>query len=90
MDNLKENLIEWINGSDTVTVTFSQKKFVNRVKRMTKKHPDMVDITAQNEDGSITAHIPLSAVHLTIYEAKNGGFCGGADDTEDEDAEKQT
>ena len=88
MDRLNENLIEWITGSKTATVTFSQKKFVNRVRKLAEKHPDMVEITAENEDGSITAHIPIRAVHLTIYESKNSGFFRGAGDADDEDEEE--
>lgn len=74
--DLKENLIEWYTGSDTVTVTFTQKKFVNRIKRMAETHGKQVEIVAENSDGSITAHIPLRAVHLTIYAPKTGGFEG--------------
>lgn len=86
MDRLQENLIEWITGSKTATVTFSQKKYINRIKKMAEKHPDIVSIEAENEDGSITAHIPVRAVHLTVYESKNKGFFGGSDDAEDDDA----
>lgn len=75
MDRLQENLIEWMTGSKIATVTFSQKKFVNRIKRMAEKHPETVDIVAENEDGSITAHIPVKALHLTVYAPKNNGFC---------------
>ena len=77
MDRLQENLIEWMTGQDTVTVTFSQKKYVNRIKRMSKKYPEKVIIEAENDDGSITAKIPLKAVHLTLYESKNNGFIEG-------------
>ena len=85
MDRLQENLIEWMTGCKAATVTFSQKKFVNRIKRMAEKHPELVDIVAENEDGSITAHIPVSAIHLTVYTNKNKGFFGdGGNDDEDE------
>lgn len=83
MDRLQENLIEWITGNKTATVTFSQKKFINRIKQMAEKHPETVDIVAENEDGSITAHIPVRAIHLTIYASQNKGFFGGGND-EDE------
>lgn len=32
--DMKENAIEWITGDDTVTATFTQKKFINRIRRM--------------------------------------------------------
>lgn len=81
----RDNAIEWVTGSDTVTVTFTQKKYVNRIKRMAKTHGKLVEIIAENRDGSIMAHIPLRAVHLTIYGAKNSEFCNG---DEEEDAEE--
>ena len=88
MDRLKENLIEWITGSKTATVTFSQKKYVNRIKRLAEKHPDTIEIVAENEDGSITAHIPVKAVHLTVYTPKKCGFLAGTEgDDEDGDEE---
>lgn len=77
MDRVKENVIEWLDGDQTVTCTFSQKKFVNRIKRMAENHASSVKILAENHDGSILASIPLSAIHITIYSPKNGGFYGG-------------
>ena len=29
----RENNIEWLNGQDRVTVSFSQGKFINKIKR---------------------------------------------------------
>ena len=89
MDRLQENLIEWITGSKTATVTFSQKKFINRIKQMAKKHPELAEIVAENEDGSITAHIPVKAIHLTVYTSKNKGFYGCADNDDDEEEGEQ-
>ena len=89
MDRLQENLIEWITGSKTATVTFSQKKFINRIKQMAEKHPELAEIVAENEDGSITAHIPVKAIHLTVYTPKNKGFFGGADNDDDEEEGEQ-
>lgn len=85
MDRLQENLIEWITGSKVATVTFSQKKYINRIKKMAEKYPESVIIEAENDDGSVTAHIPIKAVHLTIYESKNKGFFGGSDDDDDDE-----
>lgn len=80
MAEIKENNIEWYTGQDRVTVSFSQKKYVNRIKNMAEKHPSCVEIIAENEDGSIYATIPLRAVHLTIYDQKKPGFKGVDDD----------
>lgn len=72
--DMKENVIEWITGDNTVTATFTQKKFINRIRRMAENHAPIVKITHENADGSITCKFPLRAVHLTIYNPKTGGF----------------
>ncbi len=68
--DMKENAIEWITGDDTVTATFTQKKFINRIRRMLQTHEKLVKIVAENADGSIMCKFPLSAVHITIYNPK--------------------
>ena len=74
--DIKENSIEWYTGEKTCTVSFSQQKYVNRIKRMAETHGELVEIVAENPDGSITAHIPLRALHLTIYRPNRGSFAG--------------
>lgn len=59
-----ENCIEWLNGQDTVTLTLSQKKFINRVKQLATKKSD-VQILAENIDGSILAHVPLKYIKIS-------------------------
>lgn len=60
MDRAIDNCFEWILGETTASVTFSQKKFVNKLKKLAKQYPDNVEIIAENEDGSICAHVPVS------------------------------
>lgn len=60
----RENNIEWLNGQDRVTVSFSQAKYINKVKKLAEKHSD-VEIVAENNDGSITAHLPLSYIKVS-------------------------
>ena len=74
--DLKENVIEWYTGDETVTAAFTQKKFINRIRRMSQTHGELVKITHENPDGSIVCKFPLRAVHITIYNAKTGGFEG--------------
>lgn len=78
--DLKENVIEWYTGEDTVTATFSQKKFINRMRRMSQTHGKLVVITHENPDGSIVCKFPLKAIHITIYNTKTGGFEGVEED----------
>lgn len=60
----KENNIEWLNGQDRVTVSFSQGKFINKVKKLAESHPE-VEIVAENYDGTITAHLPLKYIKIS-------------------------
>ena len=62
--DLSENNIEWYTGDKTVTLSFSQKKYVNKIKKYAEKNSD-VKIMAENEDGSICAHIPLSWIKIS-------------------------
>lgn len=80
----KENGIEWLTGQDRVTFSFSQKKYINKVKNLAKTHENEVDFV-ENEDGSITGHLPLKAVKLSIIHPKNGGFFGKGKDDEESD-----
>lgn len=53
MAELKENVIEWFNGDDTISVTLNQKKYISKVKKLAEKYPDLVQILDENKDGSI-------------------------------------
>ncbi len=61
---MKENNIEWLTGQQTVTVTFTQARFINKVKKLAESNPE-VQILAENSDGSICAHIPLKFIKLS-------------------------
>lgn len=65
----KENVIEWILNSKTATVTFTQGKYISKIKKLAEKYPDRVKITSQ-KDGTLVAHIPTSAVKISIVERK--------------------
>lgn len=60
----RENAIEWYTGHDTITVTLTQRRLVNSVKKYAEKYPDEVQIVKINDDGTILAHIPLSYLRL--------------------------
>ena len=61
---MKENNIEWLNGQQTVTVTLSQGRFINKVKKLAEQRED-VQIVAENSDGSICAHLPLKFIKIS-------------------------
>lgn len=63
MADMYENVIEWLDGEDVIAVTLHQKRFVNQVRNLAKQDKN-VTILAQNSDGSIFAHLPISYLKL--------------------------
>lgn len=66
MADLKENVIEWLNGQDIISVTFHQGRLITRIERLAKKFPDQVKILHRNADGSIFAKLPLKSLHISL------------------------
>lgn len=65
-----ENAIEWIRNSDTATVMFSQGRYITKIRKLAEKHPDEVQIVAENKNsdgyvGSIVAHIPVHYIQIS-------------------------
>ena len=58
-DICEENVFEWLTGNTIASVTFSQRKYVNKLKKYAEQYPDEINIIAENKDGSICAHIPI-------------------------------
>lgn len=63
-EGYSENVIEWVKDSKTATLTLSQRRVVSRVKGLAENRPKECQILAENEDGSICAHIPVSWVKI--------------------------
>lgn len=59
-----ENNIEFLTNAETATCSFSQGRYVSRMKKLAEKYPDDVQITAENKDGSIVAHFPVKWVKI--------------------------
>lgn len=59
-----ENAIEFIKDQDRATVTFSQGRYKTRIKNLAKSHPEECEIVAENKDGSLYAHIPVSWIRI--------------------------
>lgn len=64
MESFNENVIEFLRDSKTATVTFSQGRYITRIKELAEKRPDDVQIMHENKDGSIVAHIPTSYIKI--------------------------
>ena len=69
-----ENVIESANDKDIIdycnnskglmTVLFTRKKWVNRIKQYAEQYPSEVQIKYINTDGSIIAHVPVSYLRI--------------------------
>lgn len=59
MDSVTENVIEWIRGQQTATLTLTRGSLATRVKKLAEQRPEECQIIVQNEDGSILAHVPV-------------------------------
>lgn len=57
--DFKENNIEWITGENTIAVTLTSQRHINKIRKLAERKPDDVKITT-NKDGSIYATLPLS------------------------------
>ena len=64
MDDLRENVIEFLQNEKTATVTFTQGRYITKIKELAKKKPNECKITAQNNDGSIVAKIPVTWIRI--------------------------
>lgn len=62
---MNENIIEWIRDSKYATVTFSQGRYITKIKKLAEQYPDECEIVAENPDGSIMAHIPTKWVKIS-------------------------
>lgn len=60
-----ENMIEFISGTSTTTVTFTNKKHINRIKKLYEERKDDFKYFHVNTDGSICAKIPLKWIKIS-------------------------
>lgn len=60
----KENMIEFISGTRTATVTFTNPKHINRIKKLYQERGDEFKSLYENTDGSICATLPLKWIKI--------------------------
>lgn len=70
MENI-ENMIEFTTGTRTATVTFTNRKHINRIKKIYEDRKDEFKYYIENEDGSVCAKIPLKWIRINPG-SKNG------------------
>lgn len=64
MEDFKENVIEFLWNAKTATVTFTQGRYITRIRELAERKPEDCKIVHENADGSIVAHIPTSWVRI--------------------------
>ena len=63
MENI-ENVIEFISNTRTATVTFTNRKHINRIKKLYEERKDDFKYFVENKDGSICAKLPLKWIKI--------------------------
>ena len=63
MEN-SENMVEFISGTRTATVTLTNQKHINRIKKLYEERKDDFKYFVENPDGSVCAKIPLKWVRI--------------------------
>lgn len=62
-DMCDDNAVTFFRNGKIASVTFSQPKFINKIRALAEQNPDEVKIFA-DQDGVITANIPVSYLHI--------------------------
>ena len=57
-------MVEFISGTRTATVTFTNQKHINRMKKLYEERKDDFKYFKENTDGSICAKIPLKWIKI--------------------------
>lgn len=65
LDTMNENVIEFLKGQRTCTVTFSNQKHINKIKKLYETDKDDFSYYKENADGSICARIPLKWIKIS-------------------------
>lgn len=59
-----ENVIEFTKDSERAAVTFCQGRYKSRIKKLAAERPEECEIVAENQDGSLYAHIPVAWIKI--------------------------
>ena len=59
-----ENVLEFISGTRTATVTFTNQKHINRIKKLYEERKDEFKYLVENDDGSICAKLPKKWIKI--------------------------
>ena len=60
-----KNIIDYSNNSKgLMTVFFTRKKWINKIKQYAEQYPNEVQIKHINADGSLIAHLPANYLRI--------------------------
>ena len=65
MADYRENVIEFYADDKRATVTFTQGRYVSKIRKLAEQYPDECQIVAENSDNSIVAHIPTRWIKIS-------------------------
>lgn len=63
-ESSRENTVEFLSGQHYTVVTFTNRKHVNRIKRIYESRSSEFKYLIENQDGSLCAKIPLKWVKI--------------------------
>ena len=66
---VNENCVEFLRNSDTCTCTFSQKKYVTKMRKLAEKYPEECQIVVDNGN-YIVAHFPTKWLKISNSKRK--------------------
>ena len=61
----RENVIEFLRDQEQATCTFTQGRYIGRIRRLAEQKPGECKILAENADGSVVAKVPVSWVKIS-------------------------
>lgn len=65
MSDSNENMIEFISGQRTATITFTDAPHIRKIEKIYKEHPEDFTYFIKNKDGSICFKVPLKWVKVS-------------------------
>lgn len=63
-DKNNENCIEWLTGQKAITITVTDRKMVNKLKKLYEDRKDEFLSFTENKDGSVCAKVPKRWVKI--------------------------
>lgn len=71
MEKNNENAVEFITGEKTCTVSFTNQKYCNKMKKLYEKNSESFEVFEINKDGSVYAKIPLKWLKISVPRTMN-------------------